>query len=104
MSGYFTVASSLKDEFERRGPISAARLAGMTAEECRGIFGQEGQNGAAMELMGLFGAALNDLGRLLLAKYRGDVGRLIEAAGGSAEHLIGLLADKWCFRDVSSDR
>src|SRR3954469_8989175 len=27
MSGYFTVASSLKDEFERAGPMSAARLA-----------------------------------------------------------------------------
>src|SRR5215212_11027694 len=25
MSGYFTVASSLKDEFKRRGPLSAAR-------------------------------------------------------------------------------
>src|SRR5437764_2835352 len=37
MSGYFTVASSLKDEFERSGPL---RLGQLTREECARIFGQ----------------------------------------------------------------
>src|SRR3954468_19946640 len=34
MSGYFTVATSLKEEFERDGVMGARRLAGITAEEC----------------------------------------------------------------------
>src|SRR3954464_7509505 len=59
MSGYFTVAVSLKEEFERNGVMSAERLAGMSAEECARIFGQEAGNAAAMELMGLFATALN---------------------------------------------
>jgi hypothetical protein len=101
MSGYFTVASSLKDEFERRGPMRAARLAEISAEECRVIFGQEAENAAAMELMGLFATALNDLGRLLLAKYGGRIEPLIEAAGESAERLVALLAEMPFFRDVS---
>jgi hypothetical protein len=102
MSGYFTVATSLKEEFERCGVISAERLAGMTGRECGRIFGQDAGNLAAMELMGLFARALGDLGQLLLAKYRGSFGELIGAAGGSAERLIGVLAEMPFFRDVST--
>jgi hypothetical protein len=101
MSGYLTVASSLKDEFER-GVLPAERLAVMTAEQCGAIFGQDAQNSAAMELMALFAVALNDLGRLLLAKYRGNAGELIQTAGGSAQRLIDLLAEMPFFCDVSS--
>jgi len=101
MSGYFTVASSLEDEFERGGAMSAERLAGMTAGECAAIFGQRTDNGAAMELMGLFAQALGDLGRLLLAKYGGRFEGLVESAGGSAERLVGVLAEMAFFRDVS---
>jgi hypothetical protein len=101
MSGYFTVAVSLKEEFERGGVMPAERLAGITAEECRRMFGQEADNVPAMELMGLFAEALDDLGRLLLAKYAGRVERMIAAAAGSAERLVGLLAEMRFFRDVS---
>jgi hypothetical protein len=100
MSGYFTVASSLKEEFERNGPMSAERLAGVTAGECAGVFGQSVGNGPVMELMGLFARALNDLGRLLLAKYGGKFERLIGGADRSAERLVGLLAEMPFFRDV----
>src|SRR3954464_2146323 len=48
MSGYFTVASSLKDEFERAGAMSAERLAGMSAGECATIFGQRTDNAPAV--------------------------------------------------------
>lgn len=101
MSGYFTVASSLKDEFERAGPMSAGRLAKVSAGECAAIFRQRTDNAPAMELMGLFAQALGDLGRLLLAKYDGRFERLIGAAGGSAERLIDVLAEMPFFRDVS---
>jgi hypothetical protein len=100
MSGYFTVASSLKDEFERGGPISAARLAALTAADCARIFGQSADNAPAMELMGHFAQALGDLGRLLLAKYDGRFEGLVGAAGGSAVRLLDLLAEMPFFRDV----
>jgi hypothetical protein len=100
MSGYFTVASSLKEEFDRNGPMSAGRLAAITAEDCAGLFGQPEENRPVMELMGLFARALNDLGRLLLAKYGAGFERLIGAAGGSAERLITVLAEMPFFRDV----
>jgi hypothetical protein len=101
MSGYFTVASSLKDEFERNGPMSAARLAGITAGACAAIFGQATDNVPAMELMGLFAQALGDLGRLLMAKYDGRFEQLVGAASGSAERLVDVLAEMPFFRDVS---
>ena len=101
MSGYFTVASSLKDEFERARPMSAERLAGMSGNQCAAIFGQRTDNAPAMELMGLFAKALGDLGRLLLVKYDGRFERLIGAAGGSAERLVDVLAEMPFFRDVS---
>jgi hypothetical protein len=100
MSGYFTVATGLKEAFDRGGPLGAERLAGVTARECCALFGQEESNGVAMELMGLFAAAWNDLGRLLLAKYGGRFDDLVRAAGGSAERLVGLLAEMRFFRDV----
>ena len=100
MSGYFTVASSLKDEFDQNGALSAERLAGISAGDCRVLFGQEASDGPVTELMGLFAEALNDLGRLLLTKYEGQFEGLVAAADGSAERLVSLLAEMRFFRDV----
>lgn len=102
MSGYFTVATSLKDEFERRGTMSAQRLGQITAADCAAIFSQDLENPQAMELMALFAAALSDLGRLLAAKYRGQCANLIATADHSAERLIDLLAEMPFFCDVAS--
>jgi hypothetical protein len=45
---------------------------------------------------------LNELGRLLAAKYGGDAYRLVESAGKSALRLVQLLAEKLSsFRDTS---
>src|SRR3954469_19485017 len=41
MSGYFTIASSLKEEFDRNGPIPGDRLATITAIDCATIFNQD---------------------------------------------------------------
>src|SRR5438132_10057143 len=40
MSGYFTVASSLKERFEVRGPFSPHELQNLTQEACKELFGQ----------------------------------------------------------------
>lgn len=54
-----------------------------------------------MELMALFASAFNDLGRLLLDKYQGQIAVLIESANRSAERLVELLAEMPFYRDVS---
>jgi hypothetical protein len=100
MSGYFTVASSLKDEFDKNGLIPAERLAPITPVECARIFAQDPANTTAMELMALFARALNDLGHLLLAQFAGQFANLIASANHSAERLIDTLALMPFFRDV----
>ncbi len=100
LSGYFTIASSLKDRFETAGPYAAEELARLTATDCAAVFGQEGDDGPIVELMDLFARALNDLGRFLLDRFEGRFAGPIEAAGGSAERLVVLLAAMPFFRDV----
>ena len=93
MSGYFTVASSLKDYFEAHGPL---RLQGLSAADCAGIFGQSLDDPAVAELMGLFAQALNDLGHATAGGHRG----LVERAHGSAERLVAVLTEMPFYRDV----
>jgi Potential Queuosine, Q, salvage protein family len=96
MSGYFTVASSLKDEFARRIP-TATELRQLTREECATIFGQT-LDGPAGELMGLFAQALNDLGELVEQRYAGNFRALAQA--DSAEQLAQRLVQMPFYRDV----
>ena len=96
MSGYFTVASRLKDLFEQRVP-TAADLTRLGPEECARIFGQT-SDGPAGELMGLFARALNDLGELVRTRYNGSFRALANA--GSAERLLERLVEMPFYRDV----
>ena len=100
-SGYFTMAAGLKDWFEAEGAPSAARLARLTQADCARIFGQDLGNPAAAELMELFAKALNDLGALLLARFGGDAGTLVESAEHKAEKLLAILRIMPFFDDVA---
>lgn len=100
MSGYFTVAASLKDRFDARGPLSARELRQLTSQECAEWFGQVGADRDVQELMGLFATALNDLGALLQEKFAGSFRGLVDAAAGSAEELATLLSEMPFYRDV----
>ena len=100
-SGFRTVAAALTAHFERRGPLSAAELVRLDSTGCARIFGFDPANPAAGELLGRFAASLNQLGACLLEGYGGDFGRLVAAAGGSAERLVGLLAVLPSFADVA---
>lgn len=104
MSGYFTVATRLRERFVDGGPLSAAELALVSARDCAAIFGQETDHGPVAELMALFARALEDLGRLLLERYDGRFAALVEAAGHSAERLVVLLTEMAFFRDVTPYR
>src|SRR5579864_465168 len=88
-SGYFTVASSLKDAW----PLNVQQLRSLSAAQCADIFGQTNPDLAIRELMGLFARALNDLGDLIARKYGGDFGNLVSAAEHSAERLVSLLLE-----------
>jgi hypothetical protein len=100
LSGYFTVASSLKDCFERQGVLSAEQLRALTIRDCARIFDQDLGEDAMAELMALFCQALNDLGNFISATYGGSFRALVEAADGSAEKLAGSLAQMRFYQDV----
>jgi hypothetical protein len=104
MSGYLTVASSLKERWDRQGPLTGTDLRAMTANDCAVLFGQEGNSGPAQELMGLFAEALNDLGAWLGGRYDDDPLGPIEDAGHSAARLVELVSEMPFFRDVSTYR
>jgi hypothetical protein len=99
LSGYFTVAASLTDAFNARGPFPPQELASLTARDCAALFGQE-PVGPVAELMDLFASALNDLGRYILERFDGRFVGPVLAAGGHAEELVRLLAEMPYFRDV----
>jgi hypothetical protein len=100
LSGYFTVATHLTETFRQRGPYSAQELCNLDVAECTRIFQQEQTDEAVTELMALFARALNDLGRYLLDRFEGSFVRLVEAASGSSERLVSLLAGMPFFQDV----
>jgi hypothetical protein len=97
LSGYFTVALSLKEAFDRDGAWTAQRLAEMTAAECAAVFDQDPE----FPLMTLFAQALVDFGHLLLTQYDGEATGLLAVAGGSAERLAQRLTAMPYYRDVA---
>jgi hypothetical protein len=50
--------------------------------------------------MGLFSSALNDLGTYVTDRFGGSFRALVTAADGSAERLVGILAEMPFYRDV----
>lgn len=100
LSGYFTVASCLKERFEKQGPFTAVQLSRLTVADCAAIFEQNLDAEPVRELMELFTSALNDLGKYLLQQYRGEFVGLVNAAESSAERLVQLLAKMPYFKDV----
>jgi hypothetical protein len=102
MSGYVTVAMSLKDHYQRLGPIEPDQLAQITVDECTKIFRQDPHNAPIQELMQHFARALNDLGRFLIHRFHGSFIDLIESADRSAERLVSILTAMPYFNDVSS--
>jgi hypothetical protein len=100
LSGYFTVATALKEHLEQSGPFTAAELSSLTPGDTRAIFGQVQDKGPIDELMILFAQALNQLGCFLDQGFGGRFAGPVEAAGHSAERLVSILAEMPFFRDV----
>jgi hypothetical protein len=104
MSGYFTIASGLKDRFVSKGPLTVAELRQLRQEDCADIFGQDLDDAGRRELMGLFARALNDLGEFVMTKFEGSFLRVVETADQSVERLVQLLTSMPFFRDVAQYR
>ena len=101
MSGYFTLATCLKEQFQASGPWSARELADLSLAESARVLGQDASLPEVAELMGLYTRALNDLGRFLLDAYGGRFSGPVDEAAGSAERLVEILARMPFYRDVS---
>lgn len=101
LSGYRTIASALRQRFDREGALSAAQLARATRAECAKLFGQD-EDGPAGELMGLFASAWNELGAWLIGSYGGAFDGPVREARGSAERLTRLLARMPMYQDVAT--
>jgi len=100
LSGYFTVATGLKERFAARGPWSAAELEALEPGEIAAVLGQDPRV-PEVALLELFARALRDLGRFLREGYGGRFEGPVEEAGGSAQALVSILARMPFFEDVA---
>jgi hypothetical protein len=96
-SGYFTVASGIRERFARDGAWSAPALAEIESREIAATLVQDPRH----ELMGLFAAALRDLGRRVCDGYGASFEQLAGSTGGSAVALALRLGSWPCFADTS---
>ncbi|HEX7003975.1 MAG TPA: queuosine salvage family protein [Trueperaceae bacterium] len=103
-SGYFTIALSLKERFEEKGPLGARELMTIDRDAAAELFGQPPGEPVRDELMGQFAAALAQLGSFVERNFSGSFTRLVEVADASAEGLAAILAGMSFFRDVSHYR
>ncbi|MFN8663959.1 MAG: queuosine salvage family protein [Thermomicrobiales bacterium] len=103
MSGYFTVATSLTDHWQLRGPLTPAALRAITPADCAVIFGQSLADPVVAELMELFAQALRVLGAWLQG-YDDDPLTPFVAAGGSAARLIEQVSAMPLYQDVARYR
>jgi putative queuosine salvage protein len=96
-SGYYTVATGVRDRFADQGPWSAAELAQIDAGEIAGVLGQDPDH----ELMALFARSLNDLGRRVATDHGGRFAAVVDDAESSAVALVDRLAGWDSFADTS---
>jgi len=95
-SGFFTIASGVRERFETHGRWSADELAQITAADIARAVGQAPEH----ELMELFARSLRSLGRHVAAELSGRFAALIE--GPSAVELAERLGCWEAFADAST--
>ena len=97
-SGYSTIEAGLTERFRaEEGAWSAGELTRFTAVDIAQVTGQD----PAHPLMEQYASVLRDVGERVLAEHAGSFEAVVEAAGGSAVRLAGLLAGWEAFADAS---
>ena len=102
MSGYHTVATSLRDFVAEGGPITVSRLVEMDPGRCAAVFGQSIDEPMQAELMSLFSQALLDLAHFVTTNGNGSFLNVIDSVHGSAAAMVELLDRMPFFHDVHS--
>ncbi len=97
-SGYSTIEAGLAERFRTEGAWPARELTRIAAADLAGVTGQD----PAHPLMEQYAVALRDVGERVLAQHTGSFAAVVDAAGGSAVALAGLLAEWDAFADVST--
>jgi Potential Queuosine, Q, salvage protein family len=97
-SGYFTIATELRERFQAHGPWGAAELAQIKAETIASALGQD----RAHPLMDLFASSLRDLGGHVRAEHGSRFASVAGAGSGSAVALARGLGEWDCFADTST--
>ncbi len=101
-SGYLSIAEALTKFFESQAVPTTDFLVRLAPEDCGRIFDLDPANAAARELSRLFARSLNDLGRFLSERFRGDFAALVRASEHSAAKLMEILAEMHLFRDTEA--
>jgi Queuosine salvage protein len=96
-SGYYTVATGVRDRFATNGPWSAHELGTINAAEIATALGQDPDH----ELMGLFARSLNDLGHRIATDHGGRFAAAVDDAESSAVGLVETIRTWDCFADTS---
>ena len=94
-SGYQTIATGLREQFDTHGPWTATQLTQIDAATVANVLGQRPEH----ELMALFASSLHDLG--VNVGRLGSFAAVVDAAGGSAVALARALGGWRCFADSS---
>ncbi len=97
-SGYFTVASGIRERFAAAGPWPPEALTKISASEIAATLGQDPDH----ELMELFARSLRDLGAHVTEQHHGRFAAVADHAGGSAVALAGYLGQWDSFADTSN--
>jgi hypothetical protein len=100
-SGYFTIATALKEHFETEGPWSAEALRTLTPDTCAQILGQQNAPREIVDLMTFFARAWNDLGNWLDARFASRFEGILRESARSAATLVDLLSEMPLYRDVA---
>lgn len=100
-TGYFTVASCLKDHFVSNGCPTAEALADYDVQKCASIFAQDLSVHAINELMCHFSSSLKELGAFICKNYDGKFTMLLKEAKNSAAKLVNTLTSMRSFDDCS---
>ncbi len=97
-SGYFTVASGIRERFAVAGPWSAGDLTNISTSEIAATLQQD----PGHELMELFARSLRDVGRHVTEQHRERFAAVADDAAGSAMALVRDLGQWESFADTST--
>lgn len=100
LSGYYTIATLLKERCVQSGVPSALELTKVTPEWCGNVFRQDLSVPDMKELMTCYAASLHELGVYLLRRFGGSYTRMVEAAKGDANRMLQILTSLTGFQDV----